>query len=415
MLNFERKNLLCKLVQLSAFLFGALSLIAPSGYSYGPALLLCASFYFFINKSVFIKLPTEMRLVGLALITYFIVMAISVWIDGGKLSEIDRASRALMIVITLPLLVNVPVRLPILLSGYGVGAISAFLYAVHDKYILGFERAFNNTMPIQSGDIAMSLGLFCLCGLLWAQKKAQPIFSIFMSFGAFCGIGASFLSGSRGGWVLLPVVLYTILMLFKVSITRKNIVFMMMAVLLGTFLVIQPQSGVAQRIESAQLDVTQYLDKTNLNTSLGIRFQLWQSAWASFIDKPLFGWGNHGARLSQAQQLQNGVISQYIYDFNSHAHNQFLDDMAKRGVIGLIALLMILLVPVVMVRKILKRPDNADVHCGAALVIVTAFTSIDYCLSQAYFGHNSGITFYLTSLVIGLSVVFGRKSEDTCH
>ena len=54
---------------------------------------------------------------------------------------------------------------------------------------------------------------------------------------------------------------------------------MVISVLLcGVFFVVQ-QSGV-ERIELAH--ISQYMDKTNLNTSLGIRLQLWKSVLASF-------------------------------------------------------------------------------------------------------------------------------------
>ncbi|MND98991.1 O-antigen ligase family protein [Aeromonas rivipollensis] len=401
------------LVQMSAFLFGALALTVPSGYSYGPALLLLASLGFIGVKCSVLILPREFKLIGLGLLTYFIVMAISVWLDGGKISEIDRASRALMAVAMLPLLARVPVRLPLLLSGCGIGALLAFGIAIHDKFILGYERAFNDVMPIQSGNIAMSLGLFCLCGLLWAQKKRKLVFSLFMLLGTCAGMGASFLSGTRGGWVLLPVILVTIVMLFKESLYRKGTLAMVVGALLCCgFLIVQPQSGVEARIELAQNDISQYLDKTNLNTSLGIRLQLWQSAWQSFTEKPLFGWGNHGIRASQKAQLARGEISQFIYDFSSHAHNQFLDEMAKRGVIGLGALLLMMLIPLFLVKRRLRQSYDADTHCGVALVIVTILSSIDYCLSQAFFGHNSGISFFVAALVITTSIVFGTHDEN---
>ncbi|MDM5095468.1 O-antigen ligase family protein [Aeromonas rivipollensis] len=397
------------MVQLSAFLFGALALVIPSGYSYGPALLLLASLYFIVTKRSTLRLSKEFKLIGLGFLLYFTVMAISIWLDGGRISEVDRASRAVMAAAMLPLLAFVPVRLPLFLSGCGVGALLAFGSAIYDKFILGYGRAFDDVMPIQSGNIAMSLGLFCLCGMFWAQKKGKLAFSLLMLLGAFAGMGASFLSGTRGGWVLLPVILLTIGMLFKESLYRKRAIAMIAGILLcGGGLIAQPQSGVEARIEQTQHDISQYLDKTNLNTSLGIRFQLWQSAWQSFTEKPLFGWGNHGVRASQKAQLARGEISQFIYNFNSHAHNQFLDEMAKRGVIGLGALLIMLLTPLFLVKRRLRQPHDADMHCGAALLIVTIFSSIDYCLSQAFFGHNSGITFFVASLVMLASVVFGK-------
>ncbi|MFM5059394.1 O-antigen ligase family protein [Aeromonas caviae] len=404
-------------VQLSAFLFGALSLSVSSGYSYGPAVLLLASLYFMCTKRrESWAMPRELKLIGLGLLLYFLVMSLSVWLDGGKFSEIDRASKALMAAAILPLVACMPVRLNILLSGCGIGAILAFAIAIHDKFFLAYERAFGDVMPIQSGNIAMSLGLFCLCGLLWAQKKGKLAFALFMLVGTCAGMGASFLSGSRGGWVMLPVILITIAMLFKECLYRKGTLIMVMSVLLcGVFFVVQPESGVEKRIELAQRDISQYMDKTNLNTSLGIRLQLWKSAWQSFTEKPLFGWGNHGIRESQKAQLEKGKITQFIFNFNSHAHNQFLDEMAKRGILGLGSLLFMLIAPVLIVRRKLRQPHNIDVHCGATLLIVTTFSSIDYCLSQAFFGHNSGISFFVASLVMTASIVFGSQNEDSRH
>ncbi|MGL6362910.1 O-antigen ligase family protein [Aeromonas veronii] len=408
----NRRNIFPLLVQLSAFLFGVLALTMPSGYSYGPGLLLLAGLGFILCKrSSALSLPFELKIISLAFVFYFVVMSISVWLDGGRISEIDRASRALMAVAMLPLLARVPVRLPILLSGIGIGSILAFGIAVYDKFVLGYERAFSDMMPIQSGNIAMSWGLFCLCGMFWAQKKERLAFSLFMLLGACGGMGASFLSGTRGGWVLLPVILLTIGMVFKEHLYRKGSIALITCILLcGGILVLQPQSGVEARIEQAQHDISQYLDKTNLNTSLGIRLQLWQSAWQSFTQKPLFGWGNHGIRVSQQEQLGQGEISQFIYDFNYHAHNQFLDEMAKRGIIGLVAFLLILLTPLFLVKRRLRAPHDIDVHCGAALVIVTVFSCIDYSLSQAFLGHNSGSTFVFSSLVIFMSIVFGGSN-----
>lgn len=416
-LKLSRDQVISWLVQFSAFLFGALALAVPSGYSYGPAVLLLASLYFICMKGrTAWAIPLELKLIGLGLLLYFLVMSISVWLDGGKFSEIDRASKALMAAALLPLLACVPVRLTVLLSGCGIGAIFAFAIAIHDKFFLGYERAFGDVMPIQSGNIAMSLGLFCLCGLLWAQKRGKLFFALFMLAGACAGMGASFLSGSRGGWVLLPVILITIAIFFKECLYNKGTLIMLISVILcGAFFVAQPESGVGKRIELAQRDISQYIDKTNLNTSLGVRLQLWQSAWQSFTEKPLFGWGNHGIRESQKVQLEQGEITQFIFNFNSHAHNQFLDEMAKRGVFGLGSLLFMLLVPVLLVRRKLRQNHDVDVHCGAVLLIVTTFSSIDYCLSQAFFGHNSGISFFVASLVMAASIVFGRQNEDSHH
>lgn len=411
MLNVCRNNPWSTLVQVAAFIFGALSLAIPSGYSYGAGLLLLGALFFLYHQRRLLSLPIEFKYVTISLIFFFAVMLISVLVDGGRLSELDRPSRALMVAAMLPLLAVYRVNISVLLSGYAVGTFIALGIAIHDKFVLGYGRAFEDIMPIQSGNIAMSMGLFCLCGMFWAQQKKKWAFSYLMILGTFSGIAASFLSGSRGGWVLLPIILFTILMMFKEGLGKKGLFSFIAILLLCGGLVAQPQSGVEARIELAQHNINQYLDKTNLNTSVGIRFQLWKSAWLSFTEKPLFGWGNHGIREVQKAQLARGEISQFIYDFNSHAHNQFLDEMAKRGIIGLFALLAIFMIPIYLVRNNIPDKENADGYCGAALVIVTVFTTIDYCLSQAYLSHNSGITFFFSSLVLALSTAFCSRHD----
>jgi O-antigen ligase len=47
---------------------------------------------------------------------------------------------------------------------------------------------------------------------------------------------------------------------------------------------------------------------------------------------------------------------------------------------------------------------TSSVFGGLTIVMATCLTTIDYNLSQAYFAHNSGITFFIFSLVLALSV-----------
>jgi O-antigen ligase len=161
-----------------------------------------------------------------------------------------------------------------------------------------------------------------------------------------------------------------------------------------------PQSGVPQRVQAAKQDISLYLSGGPKDTSLGYRFEFWKSAIDSFIKKPIFGWGNHGVRLSQEQQYKSGIITKAAYDFNGHAHNQFLDEMAKRGIIGLSALLALFLFPLTTFKKQLTTAVSAEAKTLAACGVVLVLSTIDYCLSQAFLNHNSGIVFYCLSLVI---------------
>ncbi len=395
-------------VQTSAFLFGALALAVPSGYSYGPALLAIVSLFVFWRKEYLSAMEKEHKIIASLLLSYFVLFVISVIVDGSSFSQLDRPSRALMAALVIPTLAKHKVKLEVLLCGFACGALIAAGIAIYDKFYLGYERAFEfYSMPIQSGNISMSLGLFCLCGYFWYRAKNAKYFSYLYMLGAISGFTGSFLSGARGGWVLLPVVIISILMLYRKIITnneKKGLLFLFAIVIA---MVLTPQTGMLKRFDAAKTDIEQYIDGTNLDTSLGIRFQLWGSAWDSFKERPFFGWGQDGLRESQKQQLQKNEITNFIYNFNYHAHNQYLEEMAKRGVMGLFVLLAMLSLPVVLVKsKMSCMREQSAAYGASVIVIVTCLTTADYHISQSYFAHNSGITFFIFSMVFGFSATF---------
>lgn len=409
----KRTELLPWLVQLSAFLFGALAVAIPSGYSYGPTLLAVTSLFVFWRRDYIECLTKEYKVIAGLLFLYFLVFLISTMLDGSSLSQLDRPSRALMAMLTLPLLARHNIKIEVLLFGFGIGAIISACIAVYDKFYLGYERAFAfYSMPIQTGNISMSLGMFCLCGFLWYRIKGGRRWSYFYLLSTLAGLTGSFLSGTRGGWVLLPVVVFSILFFYRGAISKRDKKWLLLILAVISAIVFTPQSGVMNRVNEARSDIIRYIDGSERNTSLGIRFQLWQSAWDSFIEKPILGWGHDGLRVSQKQQLGAGKITEFIYNFNYHAHNQYLEDMAKRGLIGLSSLLGILFIPMVLARsKMEGMPITSAAFGGLTVVMATCLTTIDYNLSQAYFAHNSGITFFIFSLVMAMSVSLRDKSQ----
>lgn len=409
-----RAEFLPWLVQLSAFLFGALAVAIPSGYSYGPTLLAVISLFVFWRKDYLACLTKEYKLVAALLFFYFLVFLVSTLLDGSKLSQLDRPSRALMAMLTLPLLARHKIKIEILLFGFGIGALISAGIAVYDRFYLGYERAFSfYTMPIQTGNISMSLGIFCLCGFLWYRAKGSGRWSYFYLLSTLSGLVGSFLSGTRGGWILLPVVVLSILFFYRSAISRRDKKWLLLILVAVSSIFFTPQSGVVNRIDEARSDIVRYIDGSGHNTSLGIRFQLWKSAWDSFTEKPIFGWGHDGLRVSQKQQLEKGKITEFIYNFNYHAHNQYLEDMAKRGLIGLSSLLGILFIPMVIAKSRMAGALITSSTFGAlTIVMATCLTTIDYNISQAYFAHNSGITFFIFSLVLALSISLEGKAQS---
>ena len=399
-----RANVLYNLVQIGVFLFGALSLAIPSGYSYGPGLLLLASLFVCWRPIYWTRMPKEIKVLAYIFALYFCVQAISIWLDGGAIREFDRPSRVLMAIMILPLLVNHPIHIISLTFGFGVGACAAGLVAVFDKFYIGMDRAFDDVMPIQAGNISMTLGILCLCSYFWFKIHGRLNYAIFMLFSCMMGMLGSFLSGTRGGWILLPLILFTIVMFFKANFCRTNKIAAIIFLVFSVGIILTPQTQVMSRIYSAHDDVVQFFDGGNKDTSVGIRFQLWSSALDAFLKKPLFGWGNNHIRQAQFEQMSSGTITPFIYEFDSHAHNQFLDEMAKRGIIGLVVIVLLFTYPFYLFKKGSKN------KLSTIMLGVSSLAIIDYSLTQVFIGHNSGIVFF--SMLFSFLAVMNSMNDE---
>ncbi|MBZ5486437.1 ligase, partial [Halomonas aquamarina] len=95
---------------------------------------------------------------------------------------------------------------------------------------------------------------------------------------------------------------------------------------------------------------------------------------------------------------QQGVIDSKAAQYG-HAHNEFIDAFAKRGVLGLLVLLALYLIPMRLFANQLQAQNLATRALATAGVLLPV-TYIDFGLSQAFLTHNSGVMMYAFLLVV---------------
>ncbi|KYL14035.1 hypothetical protein AC571_11260 [Mannheimia haemolytica] len=83
--------------------------------------------------------------------------------------------------------------------------------------------------------------------------------------------------------------------------------------------------------------------------------------------------------------------------FNS-LHNQYLEASVKRGLIGFLALIAVLIIPFIIFTKRLKD-NNIAIKCTAILGIIHII-SHSFFLSQSFLAHNSGSMCYFFILIL---------------
>ena len=383
------------IIQACYFLTGALCISIQGGYSYAPAILLLMSLPIIIKRDTYSALSRGSKLQLMAIVVYVLVQVLSILLDEGRIKDFDRPSRALIGAAIFILCLRYPPRFLWLMVGVATGSIGSGIRAVFDRFVSGEERAFHEQMnAIQGGDISLTLGLFSLCCMMWAIRKTEYRYACYFTIATIMGLVGSILSQTRGGWILVPVILIVLYQIYSDWLSKRLKLGVLVFCSLLVVFSMTPQSSIPQRFEIINKDLNLYFSGGTKDSSTGKRIENWKSALRSFAQKPLFGWGNHGVRVSQEQQFKSGVLSKETYDYNSHAHNQYLDEMAKRGAIGLAALLALFLVPLYLFSKNLKVADDPESRTIAACGIVLVLLVMGYCLTQSFLNHNSGIVFY---------------------
>ena len=379
------------------------ALTFQGGYNVAPmALMLLGlgySVYCLFKKMPF-ALTKETKWLIWTLLFYFSVFVLSWLIHDGKIRELDNPSRAILLIPVFLLLLKTPPKLSTFLWSVPLGSVLAGFMAIYDKFILQSEAAFSSRiMYIQGGDIAMSLGLFSMAIALYFWQKTQPKQSALCILAALFGILGSILSTARGGWPALPILLIALLWMYRRNLSKTFFI-----TLIGLFAIAiigiaqMPNNRMSERFAAAQDDIQQYLEQGNGSTSVGARFDMWQSVFIMVQEKPILGWGTQGAPQKRHQLAEQGIISQYAGQF-THAHNQYLDDLSKRGIVGLVAFLAIFVIPLRRFMQGLKS-DSAETKLIAALGTIHVLAVMIYSLSQGFFTHNSGNLFYFFLTIV---------------
>ncbi|EAR53534.1 RfaL protein [Photobacterium sp. SKA34] len=404
--------------------FPILCLAYGKGYNLPPILLLVAALGFCWQFNT-INYTKQVKWVLGSFGIYFLTYLASTLYYGVSFSEIDMPSRIVLVLPIFLLLLLYPPKINILTSGFIIGSIITGIVAMIHIYDFKTGRAFSDVlknihpslkgyMPIQSGNMAMTLGLISLTiSINYLIQKSWWRFT-FSLIAAFLGIYASFLSGARGGWVFLPLAVVYLAFSNRRLITKK--IALVSILVLGTAVFSLSQNKeITTRLNSAMNQVIQYQKGHDENSSLGVRFELWKSAIYTTEQHPIIGAGYQVREVLREKWAHEGLVnSQVIKNFlDSHSHNQFLEDLSVRGVIGLTALLAIFIIPLgifIVNHRIANSPQQKMINqCGAISVIMM----IGYCLSQAMFRHNSGIIFYSLMTVILLATSISMREKQS--
>lgn len=282
-------------------------------------------------------------------------------------------------------------------TGAAWGAVFAGAAALIEVGLMGARRADSfSGNAIVFGNMALTLGV-----VAWwlAPNRRLAMMAV---VGALM---ASVLSGSRGGWLAVPLVL-----LLAVADHRRRGGVVPWKRLVGVAVpviaaVVMSGGGMPmERLAAAVDDVTEYVGAEApapaTGTSIGARFEAWRAAGSAFMDQPLtgVGWGNLGEEFEE--QVAAGQRHPRIATF-SHAHHHLLGALASGGMVGFAAAVLVLAVPAWWFRRAWRSSSPTARSLGAlGTAVVGGYVVFGF--SEAIF--DDGIAIALYALVVGVTM-----------
>lgn len=293
------------------------------------------SFIVYGKENVYNNIKNPIFIVA---ILFSVYLSILYQLQGGSPSLLRSFIAASLVTLFFPKkLLSKKIMLGLIL----IGSMMLFLNSVYYTFYLGLSRSsgFVNVIPYATFCSVFSLaGLYCF--LSHQEKNIKLIGLITTLLSTTCVI----LSLSRGLWLALFFSMVTMLFFqFRHSKKMWKYILISLVSLLISFFIFQDK--INHRIAQTNAEV-QEIKEGNLNTSIGLRLQMWNSSFLVVKNNWLFGVGSSHQMI--LEELANqGQVSQELVKFkNQHYHNQLIDTLVKYGVFGVLLLIMMYIVPI---------------------------------------------------------------------
>ena len=265
------------------------------------------------------------------------------------------------------------------------------------QYFLGIERPSGMINANVFGDLAMMM-IFLSIVKVFEENRQNQILTL---SAVLMGIIAIILSGNRGTIISLIILSISFIFLTYNHYLRGQkkpqlIIFILFSIIICMFF---SQQKVRDRAFLAKHEISQWINNEHQNTSVGLRLEMWSSSLQAFQDSPWIGVGYRNA---------NNVVARYAEDKTKDAISQFshLHNLVSAGILGLSALLALLLIPLKLFIKNIRRKE-LYFHSVMGIMLCIGYASIG--LTHIAFGEEHMNAFYVLFLSILMPYVKMRE------
>lgn len=351
----------------------------------------------FLGRRISWVWPPTTAFACLVALGYFFVTMISPLAFANKAAgwlDVGTAMHFLALTVLVGTLVQTPKVdvFDLFLNGVRAAAIVSFCLALVQVFVLGHPRAtagMVNAIPF-GGTAILAAGLSMI-----GFTRLSPAMKVFAFAALVCGIGGSFLSQTRGALLALPLVAVVVVVqvwpLIRVRIGQTVLVASVLAAGLAVFAI---ALKVPERVEEVREALQSETFGVDRDPSTAHRVMLWTHGFDAFLDRPLVGYGSQNAVAEVRARAARAGIAIPAY---RHLHNEFISVAVGRGIVGLLALVLLLVAPLMIVGQAPRDGRQRERWAFAALL---SGSYAIFGLTNLLFSHDQTNTVFATGYLV---------------
>ena len=248
------------------------------------------------------------------------------------------------------------------------------------------------------GSLTLLFALLSFAALTFFWPRLSWLNRFISIASCLIGLYLSVKSGSRTGWLNMPV--FLIVWALGSSLPaygRLKTLLILFLILITAGIFIQSSPHFTSKVLAAINEISNYRwDAKNTEGSADIRISFYRMALFYFLHNPIKGWGDLGWKeLMNSPEIVQ-YASEYARNFPDHGfHNEILTSAVRSGIWGLVSSAAFFLFPIIWAVKILRKSINADLKLFGFFIL---FSMLHMLLA--------GMTTEVTNLVF-LASFFG--------
>jgi len=393
-----------------AMLLSITAFIVPASSVNYPSALYAAAIFLVISSVLFLFYRTQSeafsRVEKAMLISWLVypgITALDLWFRVGWIwVEFQEPSRFLLVLPIFLMVRRVGFSQDMLKWGLFSGALAAAGWGYYQKEFLEIGRAVGGTSGLTAtfGNIGLMLGVLSVA-LFQPQWRLRKRWFLLSLLGLFCGVFASLASGTRGGWIALPFLVWVMVDLLDNPTYKKRF-----AVLAGfalvAFLVWFFVPFISNRVKEIPTAIYEYLVNGKIvGDAAGLRLALWHTAALIFWENPFFGTGPGSFNIQKAVMAENSMISSQISG-GMGPHSQLLNSLYEHGVIGF---LMVYTIYVTFIFHCRSHLINNKALATSGILLAVGF--IDFGIAEVIWDINNAGVFF----TVMMALIAGKLSH----